>query len=100
MDIRNSLDGLKSLLGVTTPSPAAPQTQNSNATSGSALNSDRATFSSAGSEVSLTAADSDVRPDKVASIQGALATGSYNVAPWAVASKVVDTMLGGSGSHA
>jgi negative regulator of flagellin synthesis FlgM len=96
MDIRNSLDGLKSLLGVPSTAPAAPQqTKSGAAAGGSALGSDRATFSSAGSEVSLTAADSDVRMDKVAGIQAALAAGTYNVPPSAVASKVVDGMLGG-----
>ncbi len=95
MDIRNSLDGLKSLLGVTPPAPAAPQTRNSAATSGSALGSDLATLSSAGSEVSLTAADSTVRTDKVAAVQAALAAGTYDVPASAVASKVVDAMLGG-----
>jgi anti-sigma28 factor (negative regulator of flagellin synthesis) len=33
--------------------------------------------------------------DKVASIQAALAAGSYNVSAGAVAAKVVDSMLGG-----
>jgi anti-sigma28 factor (negative regulator of flagellin synthesis) len=33
--------------------------------------------------------------DKVASIQAALASGSYNVSAGAVAAKVVDSMLGG-----
>ena len=96
MDIRNSLDGLKSLLGVPSTAPAAPQqTKSGAAAGGSARGSDRATFSSAGSEVSLTAADSGVRMDKVAGIQAALAAGTYNVPPSAVASKVVDGMLGG-----
>jgi negative regulator of flagellin synthesis FlgM len=96
MDIRSSLDGLKSLLGVTPPAPATTQRGNATAaTSGSGLGSDRATLSSAGSEVSLTAADSGVRMDKVASIQAALVAGSYNVPASAVASKMVDAMLGG-----
>ena len=94
MDIRNSLDGLKSLLGVTTPPPAAPQAKGSNTASGSGLGSDLATFSSAGSEVSLTSAEPGVRTDKVASIQAALAAGTYNVPASAVASKVVDSMMG------
>ena len=94
MDIRNSLDGLKSLLGVTTPAPAAPQTRSNTAAGGSALGSDQATFSSAGSEVSLTAAEPGVRADKVASVQAALAAGTYNVPASAVASKLVDSMLG------
>jgi flagellar biosynthesis anti-sigma factor FlgM len=52
-------------------------------------------LSSAGSEVSLTASEPGVRADKVASIQAALAAGTYNVPPSAVASKMVDAMLGG-----
>jgi flagellar biosynthesis anti-sigma factor FlgM len=95
MDIRTSLDGLKSLLGVSTPAqPATGPT--SNRTSGAtALGSDRATLSSAGSEVQLTAGEDRVRTDKVASVQAALAAGTYNVAPLAVAAKMVDAMLGG-----
>lgn len=95
MDIRSSLDGLKSLLGVTTPTPAAPQPRSNSAVGGSGLGSDQATFSSAGSEVSSTSAEPGVRTDKVASVQAALAAGTYNVPPSAVASKVVDSMLGG-----
>jgi negative regulator of flagellin synthesis FlgM len=53
-----------------------------------------ATFSSAASEVAQTAGDANVRMDKVAGIQAALAAGSYNVPASAVASKVVDSMLG------
>ena len=64
-------------------------------TGGSALSSDLATFSSAGSEVSQTADDTEVRMDKVAAIQAALAAGTYNVSASDVASKVVDSMLGG-----
>jgi negative regulator of flagellin synthesis FlgM len=96
MDIRSSLDGLKSLLGTSAPAPAAAQQAKSGAAAGgSGLGSDRATFSSAGSEVSQTATDSGVRMDKVAEIQAALASGTYNVSAGAVASKVVDSMLGG-----
>ena len=97
MDIRSSLEGLKSLLGAPAPA-AAPTTQSKSGSTagGSALSSDQATFSSAGSEVSQTAGDTGVRMDKVASIQAALAAGSYNVSAGAVASKVVDSMLGSS----
>jgi len=97
MDIRTGFDGLKSLLGVAPAAPAATQQakSSSSAASGSALGRDRATFSSAGSEVSLTASESDVRTDKVAAVQAALAAGTYNVPASAVASKVVDAMLGG-----
>lgn len=97
MDIRSSLDGLRSLLGVnpTTQSATQPASgaKSSAATGGSALSSDLATLSSAGSEVSLTAGEDGVRADKVASVQSALAAGTYNVPAAAVASKMVDAML-------
>jgi len=92
MDIRTSLDGLRNLLGV----PAAavsPSKTGSTATAGG-LSSDRATFSSAASEVALTATEADVRTDRVSGIQAALAAGTYNVPASAVASKMVDAMLG------
>jgi negative regulator of flagellin synthesis FlgM len=95
MDIRSSLEGLKSLLGTPAPAPSTAPSPKSGATAGgSALNSDQATFSSAGSEVSQTAGGTEVRMDKVASIQAALEAGTYNVSASAVASKVVDSMLG------
>jgi negative regulator of flagellin synthesis FlgM len=87
---------LKSLLGVTPPTPSAPQSSNATAPNGgSGLGSDRATLSGAGSEISQTATDSGVRTDKVSAIQAALAAGSYSVPASAVASKMVDAMLGG-----
>lgn len=95
MDIRSSLDGLKSLLGVNQAAQSATGTKASTATTGkSAIGSDSATFSSAGSEVSLSASYDGVRTDKVAGVQAALAAGTYNVDPGAVASKLVDAMLG------
>jgi negative regulator of flagellin synthesis FlgM len=98
MDIRASLNGLGSLLGVTTnPSASVSQSQNPNNTTAasSGLESDQATFSAAGNEVSQAIADSDVRPEKVAAIQSALANGTYSVSASAVASKMVDAMLNG-----
>jgi len=95
MDIRNSMDGLRSLLGVNPAAPAATQAKGTAASAGSGLDSDRATLSSAGGEMSLTASGDGVRMDKVAGIQAALAAGTYDVPASAVASKVVDAMLGG-----
>ena len=46
---------------------------------GSALGSDQAEFSSVGSELSQKTGDMGVRMDKVASIQAALAAGTYKV---------------------
>lgn len=94
MDIRSSLEGLKSLLGTPAPAPATTaQPKSGSTTGGSALTSDQVTFSSAGSEVSQTASDVGVRMDKVANIQAALAAGTYNVSAQDVAAKVVDSML-------
>jgi len=96
MDIRSSLDGLKTLLGV---SPAAAtntqKPRGSQAPETGSLSSDRATLSSAGSEVALTVSEGGVRTEKVAQIQAALEAGTYSVPSSAVATKMVDAMLGG-----
>ena len=93
MDIRSSLEGLKSIFGATQTAPAAPQTRAGTPTGATAFSSDSATLSSAASEVSSTAADSDVRLDKVASIQAQLAAGTYSIPASAVAGKLVDSLL-------
>jgi negative regulator of flagellin synthesis FlgM len=93
MEIRSGFDGLTSLLGVNAPAPSTGSTSGAGG-AGGALGADRATLSSAASGMAQTAGDNDVRMDKVASVQAALANGSYNVPASAVASKLVDTMLG------
>jgi len=95
MDIRSSLDGLRSLLGVNPAETPAPQPKNgSTGAAGSLFDTDKATFSSAASEVSQSVSDGGVRPEKVAEIQEALSAGTYDVSASAVASKLVDAMLG------
>jgi negative regulator of flagellin synthesis FlgM len=95
IDMRSRIKELKSLLETpalalaTTPQPKSEATAD-----GSAQGSAPAAFSSAGSEVSQTAGDTEVRMDKVAGIQAALAAGTYKVSTGAVASRVVDSMLG------
>lgn len=91
MDTRNTVDGLKTLLGV--PSTAAPAQPVKSKPASGALAGDHATVSSAASEVFESAADQGVRAEKVAAVQAALAAGSYNVPASAVAAKVVDAML-------
>ena len=95
MEIRSSLEGLKSLLGVNGSTPAGPQPGASVAAAGGAFSADSATLSSAASGVAQTAGEDGVRTEKVASIQAALASGTYSVPAPAVASRVVDSMLGG-----
>jgi len=95
MDVRYSLEGLRTLLGVDPAASAATKGRGAPQPSGGALLSDRATLSSAASQVSQSAADDGVRMDKVAAVQEALAAGTYNVPASAVASKMVDAMLSG-----
>jgi len=98
MDIRSSLDGLKSILNVSQSSSTAA-TQSSGAaatTSSSAWSMDEASLSNVGSAFSTASSSDGVRMDKVAAIQQALSSGSYSVSASAVASKLVDSMLGAS----
>lgn len=100
MDIRSGLDGLKSLLGVNpaTQTNAQPVRGGGSTKESAPAAGDRATLSNAGSEVAQSAADGGVRVDKVASIQAALATGTYSVPASAVASRMVDAMLAAGAS--
>lgn len=92
MDVNNNLAGLSNLLGI---SQADTLSLNRNRTgqTGSQDTGDRATLSTA-SQVASSADDSSVRMDKVTAIQSALAAGTYNIPASAVASKLVDSMLG------
>ena len=95
MDIRSSLDGLKTLLGVTPAQTTAPQRSKAGPqVDGGVLSSDRATLSSAASEVALSATEGGVRTEKVAEIRASLEAGTYHVPASAVAGKMVDAMLG------
>ena len=94
MDIRSNLDGLRSLLGVNTTQAATPARTSNTPAEANTIFGDLATLSTAGSQVSASAANEGVRMDKVASIQAALANGTYNVSPSAVASRLIDSMLG------
>ena len=94
MDIRSSLEGLRALFGVNSTEPSAPQAKsNAGAALSSTFDSDRATLSSAASEMSQADSGEGVRMDKVAAVQAALAEGTYNVPASAVASKLVDAMM-------
>jgi len=94
MDIRSSLDGLKTILGVTPAANAAAHGPKTGpAQDANSLTADRATLSSAASEVAQSATDGGVRIGKVAEIQAALQAGTYDVPASAVAARMVDAML-------
>ena len=93
MEIRSGLEGLRTLLGV----DAAPQPAVRGSSTGPQTPSgaDRATLSAAANEIAQPESGDAARSQKVAAVQAALAAGTYRVAPAAVASKLVDAMLGG-----
>jgi negative regulator of flagellin synthesis FlgM len=97
MEIRNDPEALKALLGVSTSAAAEahPVRNMDTPAAQAAFGGDEATFSRAATEVSQSAAQSGVRSDKVAAIQQALTSGTYNVSASAVAGKMIDAMLGG-----
>lgn len=94
MDIRSSMDGLRSLLGVSQPQASQTQQARQNPVTDS-FSSDHATLSNAGSLVSQSLTDDGVRTEKVDEIRAAIAAGTYSISASAVASKMVDAMLGG-----
>ncbi len=99
MDIRNGVDGLKTLLGMPSMGSTPPEPVKSDASSNaSAFAGDRATLSRAASNISEATSGSDARMEKVAAVQAAIAAGSYSVPASAVAGKVVDAMLSSSQS--
>ncbi|WP_263359560.1 flagellar biosynthesis anti-sigma factor FlgM [Acidicapsa ligni] len=57
------------------------------------LAQDSTQFSAAANEAAQAASESDVRMDKVASIQNALQAGTYNIPATDVAQKVIDSLL-------
>jgi flagellar biosynthesis anti-sigma factor FlgM len=70
-------------------------TQNTSASVGSdsLLNSDQTVVSSTGGAMLQAMGTSDVRADKVASLQTAIANGAYSVSSADVAGKMISSML-------
>jgi negative regulator of flagellin synthesis FlgM len=93
MNVSNNLQALQELFSSPEVTEAAGKTSAQGAQRAEA-GTDQATLSTAASMAAAAAPDSDVRMDKVAAIQQALASGSYNVPASAVAGKMIDQMLG------
>src|ERR1700743_3309812 len=96
MDVRNSVESLKTLLDIS--STSSSQTSRGGKPAGSAvfpLKGDSATLSSAATEIAQGAQGEGIRAGKVAAVSAAIASGSYQVPASAVAAKLVDSMLAG-----
>jgi negative regulator of flagellin synthesis FlgM len=91
MNVHNNLQGLQQLLA-SQEVPRASSGKAAGPVSGGSA--DEATLSSAASAAAQASPDSDVRMEKVAQVQKALAEGTYNVASSDVANRMIDAMLG------
>ena len=93
MNMNNNLQGLQQLFSSPELTQPATKAGASQATEGK-TGADQATLSSAASAASAVGPDSDVRMEKVAAIQQALVSGTYNVPASEVAGKMMDHMMG------
>jgi negative regulator of flagellin synthesis FlgM len=93
MHVNNNLQGLQELFSSQAVPQAGGKAGTSETRTGQA-GGDEATLSSAASLAASAAPDSDVRMDKVAAVQAALASGTYNVPSTEVAGKMIEQMLG------
>jgi negative regulator of flagellin synthesis FlgM len=91
MNVRNGIDNPSQILppaglsGTAASSPL-PRSQEKG------LGNDQASVSVTAGQVAESASASDVRMDKVASVQNALQAGTYNVPASAVAEKIIGAM--------
>lgn len=92
MNVHNNLQGLQQLLA--SQEVATNSSGKRTVAAGSESGADQATLSSAASAAAQAAPDSDVRMEKVAAVQKALAEGTYNIPSSDVANSIIDAMLG------
>jgi len=97
MNVNDGLQGLPETLGVSQTSPVAAVQPQSQAAVSATANSiqDRTEVSTAASLAHQAMSVPDVRMDKVAAVQQALANGTYQVSAADVADKLIHQMTGG-----
>jgi len=91
MNIQNDLQGLPQILGPSGPSAGEMQPAAQGASQVSTPN-DEAHLSAAASLVSQAVSLPDVRTEKVAAVQAALANGSYRVSSSDLAASLIESM--------
>ena len=92
MNIRNGIDQINPIFP-SPPKQVGNATPGASVVSQEAISSDQAKLSAAASHVATSAAESEVRMEKVACIQSALLAGTYRVSADKVAEHVISAML-------
>jgi negative regulator of flagellin synthesis FlgM len=102
MSYSNGIGSLPQVPGAIAPATVQPASQAAEAahapqqnkvSSSPAGQPDQASLSSAGGVIAQALSGSDTRPDKVAALQKAIASGSYSVSSSDVAGKMIDSLL-------
>ena len=100
MSYTNGIGNLQQALSSIAPTQPASQatesteaSQQRSAAAAPAKQADQTNLSSAGGVIAHALEGSDVRSDKVAALQQAIASGSYNVSSLDVAGKMIDSLL-------
>lgn len=97
MNVNDGLRGLSETLGVsqtTRVSPTQQKSQVDNSVLPSGIHQDHTEVSTAATLAHRAMSLPDVRMDKVAAVQQALANGTYQVGPADVADKIISRMMG------
>src|ERR1700744_3132395 len=94
MNIQGDFQSIPQALETYQTSTAAEKAATTDQVPTPVANIDQAHLSAAANIVSQSVSQTDVRTDKVASVQAAIASGNYHVDASQVASKLIDHMLG------
>jgi negative regulator of flagellin synthesis FlgM len=94
MDIRTDFQSLQRVSGEGSVARSDRAPEVAGPTNSSAGSTDEAHLSSVAKMATQTGSLPDVRADKVAGVQAALAAGTYNVSSSEVAGKLIEHMLG------